>query len=131
MKLISFVLPPLENNNYLLIDEISKEAALVDCSNYSPRVMEALEKECAKLKYIILTHAHFDHILGVEKLSQETGAKVLLHEADKNLLGKLNMYTQMVGLPEVDIPNVDTFIQDGTIVKLGDNEIRVIHTLQL
>ena len=128
MKLLSFVLPPLENNNYLLIDEVSKEAALIDCSHSSKKILDSLVVEGVALKYIILTHAHFDHILGVKDIVKETGAKVLLHQADEPLLGQLNSYMQMLGMPEVEIPSVDEFIEDGFVIKLGEQEIKVLHT---
>ena len=88
MRLVPFVLPPLENNNYLLIDDASKEAVLIDCSHYSRNVLDLLTEQELTLKYILLTHAHFDHILGVEKMAQETGATVVLHENDEVLLNK-------------------------------------------
>lgn len=128
MKLFPFVLPPLENNNYLLIDEVSKEAALIDCSHYSQKVLDVLATEGVELKYILLTHAHFDHILGVQDMVKATGAKVLLHTDDLALLKKLNSYTMMVGLPDAEIPTVNEFIQDGAILRLGEQEIKVLHT---
>ena len=128
MKLFPFVLPPLENNNYLLIDEVSKEAALIDCSHYSQKVLDVLATEGVELKYILLTHAHFDHILGVQDMVKATGAKVLLHTDDLALLKKLNSYTMMVGLPEAEVPTVNEFIQDGAVLRLGEQEIKVLHT---
>ena len=128
MKLFPFVLPPLENNNYLLIDEVSKEAALIDCSHYSQKVLDVLATEGVELKYILLTHAHFDHILGVQDMVKATGAKVLLHTDDLALLKKLNSYTMMVGLPETEVPTVNEFIQDGAVLRLGEQEIKVLHT---
>jgi glyoxylase-like metal-dependent hydrolase (beta-lactamase superfamily II) len=57
-----------------------------------------------------------------------TGAKVLLHTDDLALLKKLNSYTMMVGLPEVEVPTVNEFIQDGAVLRLGKQEIKVLHT---
>ena len=128
MILKKFVELPLENNNYLLIDETSKEAALIDASHYDEKILEELKLHNAKLKYILLTHAHFDHILGVEKLAKATGAKVVLHPDDKKLLKDLNTYTYMVGMPSADIPHIDIFINDGEDIKLGETIIRTIHT---
>ena len=128
MRLVPFVLPPLENNNYLLIDDASKEAVLVDCSHYSKKVLDLLTDQGLTLKYILLTHAHFDHILGVERMAQETGATVILHENDEQLLNKLNSYTQMMGMPDVNVPKVDKLVKDGFVIKLGDLEIKTIYT---
>lgn len=128
MKFLSFVVPPLENNNYLLIDENSKEAALVDCSSFSSEILEALEENDATLKYILLTHAHFDHVLGVEETVEKTGAKVVLHKDDAGLLEKLNSYTFMMGMPSVNVPQVDILVSDGDKIKLGGEDIIVLHT---
>lgn len=128
MILKTFVEQPLENNNYLLIDEESKEAALVDASHYDERILDVLKEYGAKLKYILLTHAHFDHILGVERMAEATGAEVLLHSEDMNLLGALNSYTYMMGMPSVTIPKINRIISDGDILTLGSIEIKVLHT---
>ena len=116
--------PPIDNNNYLLIDEESKEAALIDCSAVNPEVKAELEKNGAKLKYILLTHGHFDHVAGI----RPTDAKIVMHEADLNILNQANMYLPAFGIPEITIPKVDIYIKDGDVIKLGENEIKVIHT---
>ena len=64
MIIKTFVEPPIDNNNYLIIDEETKEAVLIDCSSIDDRIDEELEKQDASLKYILLTHGHFDHIAG-------------------------------------------------------------------
>ena len=129
MILKTFVEPPLENNNYLLIDEKSKEAVLVDCSHYDSQIKNFLNENGITLKYIILTHGHFDHIMGVVQMVKETGAKVLLHLEDKNLANDVNSFTFMLGLPSVEVPQVSQYLKDGDIVTFGDNlQIKVIHT---
>ena len=67
MILKTYVEGPIDANNYLLIDEDSKEAVLIDCSAARPELIEEIKNLGVKLKYILLTHGHFDHILGVEK----------------------------------------------------------------
>ena len=128
MIIKTFVLPPLDNNNYLIIDEVTKDAALVDCSSFDDSVITALADNSAKLKYILLTHAHFDHVLGIEKMVEETGATVVLHSDDEFLLKDLNSYTFMTGMPAVNIPKVNKFIADGEVIELGSLKIKAIHT---
>lgn len=125
----TFVEPPLENNNYLLIDEKSKDAVLVDCSHYDLKIKSFLDENGATLKYIILTHGHFDHIMGVAKMIKDTGAKLFLHSGDDLLLKDVNSFTFMLGLPSVEVPEVSQYLKDGDIITLGDNiQIKVIHT---
>lgn len=154
MLLKIFREPPIDNNNYLLIEPKSKEAVLIDCSAVDPGVRDELEKSGAKLKYILLTHGHFDHIAGIRKdyfadrtaptgiskaqaeLSQnsavlprgEESLKVVMHESDLKILNQSNLYLPAFGIPEITIPKVDIFVKDNDILKLGDVEIKVIHT---
>jgi glyoxylase-like metal-dependent hydrolase (beta-lactamase superfamily II) len=126
MIIKTFILPPIENNNYLIIDEHSKEAALIDCSSMSDEILLELKKQNAELKYALLTHGHFDHIGGLNDLPDET--IVLLHSADKEWVEQVNTYLPMIGMPTMEIPKIDEYIKDGDVVKLGDLEIKVIHT---
>jgi len=120
-----FVVGDMGNNDYLLTD--SGEGALIDCTGDIPELDAVLKENNAVLKYILLTHAHFDHIRGVKKLQERTGAKVYLHEADKEMLETTNDFMKTVGLPEIDIPTVDVYIKDGDKIKLGGVELEVIH----
>ena len=100
MIIKNFVEPPIDNNNYLVIDEISKEAVLIDCSAYDENVFLELKKYGAKLKYILLTHGHFDHMTGLNEMSE--GVQVLLHNADAEWISELNTYLPMVGMPYME-----------------------------
>lgn len=77
MIIKTFIEPPIDNNNYLLIDEQSKEAALVDCSAVDSNINDALSEAGAELKYILLTHGHFDHIAGIRN---NPDVKVVMHK---------------------------------------------------
>ena len=126
MIIKSFILPPIENNNYLIIDEESKEAALVDCSCIDDSILLELKKQNATLKYVLLTHGHFDHIGGLNELP--SNVKVLMHVGDKEWIEQVNTYLPMVGMPSMDVPKIDEYINDNEIIKLGNLEIKVIHT---
>ena len=124
MILKTFREPPIDNNNYLLIDEDSKEAALVDCSSVDVSVREELNKFGAKLKYILLTHGHFDHVAGI----RPNDAQIVMNENDLKILNQANMYLPAFGIPEITIPKIDIFVKDGDTLNLGKHEIKVIHT---
>ena len=125
MIIKTYIVGPIENNNYLIIDEKSKEAVLIDSSAVNEEIDLELKKQDAKLKYILLTHGHFDHIAGLDNSGD---VPVLMHEADKDWVNNVNTYLPMVGLPGMEIPKIDKFIKDGDIIKFGDLEIKVIHT---
>ena len=126
MIIKTFIEPPIDNNNYLIIDEESKEAALVDCSSLSIRdkVRPELEKYGAELKYILLTHGHFDHIAGI----RNNTVPVYMHKADLAWVNNVNQFLPMFGMPDMTPPKIDKFIEDGEIIKLGSLEIKVIYT---
>lgn len=123
-----FVLGAIENNNFLLIDEDSKEAVLIDCTQQDGDIEKVLAENNAKLKFILLTHGHFDHVLGVNYFRNKYNCQVLLHEADKELVERMPEYAQMFGLPPAEPQKIDEFVKDGDAIKLGQNEIKVIHT---
>lgn len=117
----------IANNNYLLIDEDSKEAALIDCTDYISELGAVLKEYDAKLKYILLTHGHFDHIMGVPKIKKEFGAKVYLHKDDKELVDNSDEFMISVGMQPFEHPEIDKYIDEGEEIYLGKNKIEVIH----
>lgn len=128
MILETFVLGPIENNNFLLVDEESKEAVLIDCTQPSDDIDLAIKKHGAKLKYILLTHGHFDHVLGINATRAKYGCKALLHEDDRELLANVPNFSLKFGLPRAEAQTIDEYITENTPIKLGDKEIKVIHT---
>jgi len=128
MILKQFTLGSLENNNYLLIDEKSKEAVLIDCTQDCTDIDNTLKEYGAKLKYILLTHGHFDHILGVNNFKRKYDCKVLVHEGDKMLMDTVEEFVKSFGINEAQIQEIDGYVEDNQIIKVGENEIKVIHT---
>ena len=128
MIIKTFVEPPIDNNNYLIIDEETKNAALIDCSSIDERIDEEIEKQGANLKYILLTHGHFDHIAGIRPNRFKNNPQIVMHKADSDWLNNANQYLPMFGMPEITIPKVDVFVDDGDTIQLGSLEIKVLHT---
>ena len=77
------------------------------------------------LKYILLTHGHFDHISGIRPNHE---VPVYMHKADMDWVNSVNTYMPMMGMPEITVPTIDKFIEDGEIIKLGNLDIKVLHT---
>ena len=121
-----FLKPPIDNNNYLIIDEETNEAALIDCSCFDIEILSEIEKNNLNLKYVLLTHGHFDHITGLNDVSDNV--KILMHKNDMEWINELNTYLPMIGMPPMQEPRIDQFISDKEIIKLGNLEIQVIHT---
>ena len=116
-------------NCYLLIDEKTGEAAIVDPAWYVDEFNDILEKSNAKLKYIMLTHGHFDHIFGVHGLKEATGAKVVIHFKDAEHLTDPRKSLAEGNMPEPQIPvSADVLLKEGDVITLGDEEIKVMST---
>lgn len=128
MLLEKFVLGPIENNNYLLIDEKTKEAVMFDCTEENGELESTLEKHGATLKYILLTHAHFDHVLGVNYFRDKYKCTVCVHESDKELLDSIEDFAKRFGCGQVEIQEIDCLLKDNDVINFGDTDIKVIHT---
>ncbi|MFA7659527.1 MAG: MBL fold metallo-hydrolase [Candidatus Gastranaerophilaceae bacterium] len=131
MILKQFTLGALEDNNYLLIDDGengSKEAVLIDCTEYSEDIANTLNEHGATLKYILLTHGHFDHVLGVNDFKAKYDCKVLINEADQAILDTMSEFTKNFLPINVEVQKVDGYVKEDDIIKFGKNEIRVIDT---
>lgn len=143
----TFIVPPIDNNNYTLTDEETGETALIDCSsldvwdkiilNDNKIAVSSVGENRSELnnitlKHILLTHGHFDHIAGIrdDKLTNDKDIKipVFMHKADMDWVENVNTYMPMMGMPKITIPTIDKFIEEGDVIKLGKSEIKVIHT---
>jgi len=119
---------PIEVNVYLIIDEKSKKALVLDPGGAVEEIIDDLQKEKADLVYIINTHAHPDHISHNAILADMTGAKILVHQNDAPAFGfdwsgYENKYDWKI-LPG----KADRALMDGDKIKLGNLSFEVIHT---
>ena len=119
---------PFEANNYLIIDENTKKAAMVDASGDFEKVKSLLDEYGATLEKILLTHGHFDHIGGCYDFQKKLDSKVFIHKDDAEMVTKLKQQLQMFGMPAQEEPTTDGFIEDGEIIEVGDLKIKAIHT---
>lgn len=126
-------LVPMENavfaNCYLLVDDASTECAIVDPGWCYESTLNAIKGCGAKLKYILLTHGHFDHIMGVYDIKEATGAKVAVHSFDSENLRnpKLSLADDMMPMPQKCL-DADILLNDGDELCIGKEKIKVMHT---
>lgn len=129
MILKQYTVGPIEANNYLLIDEETKDALLIDCSGKEQEILDDIKSIGANVKYILLTHGHFDHVLGVNDMKKELGAKVYIHKDDIFMLDNINQIMSMFGFDKkVEIPEYDELAEDNLEIPFGNTKIKVIHT---
>jgi glyoxylase-like metal-dependent hydrolase (beta-lactamase superfamily II) len=115
---------------YLVYDEISKEGALVDCTCSIDEIKEKIKKENINLKYILITHGHFDHVYCLSEAKENfPQTQILIHKDDMILLENMPTQCQMAEIEDVKIPCVDALLDENSHnLKLGNNEIKIIHT---
>ena len=130
MQIKTFVAGPVQANNYLVYDEESKEAILIDCSDYVQEIVDIVTKEGLNVKYILLTHGHFDHVLGINSMKEALGAKAYVHEADEEQVAHTSEIMMMFGLPfNLDVnPKLDGTLKDVGRLTIGSSEIKVLET---
>jgi len=128
MIIKQFIVGFLDVNNYLLIDEKTKEAVLIDCTEKNPKIDEALDEYDATLKYVLLTHGHFDHVLGVNDIRKAYGCKVFVHKGDEQILENIDQFMSGFGFGTTEVQKVDGFIDGGQMLTVGEMKIQVIHT---
>ena len=108
--------------------EIGDEAALIDVGETTPEILEYIAEKGDSIRYVLLTHNHFDHIGGVDKVLKLTDAKLCIHSEDgKGLSDPTYNLTSRVGLSNPSL-KVDLMLRDGDELILGGETIKVIHT---
>lgn len=128
MIIKQFTLGQLENNVYLVMDENTKKAILIDASAMSPEIVQTVKELGAKVQYILLTHGHFDHVMGVNALKKALNTEAVIHKDDLAISDNVNEFTRLFGLPDGEVPKYELYINDGDVITVGDMKIKVIHT---
>lgn len=121
-------LGPMANNTYLIVDEATNDVALVDPSFASEQILPEIREKGYHLRYILNTHAHFDHILGNHYFARETQAPIALHRLDLDLLRGLVRYSEMFGVTATASPEPTLFLEDEQTLILGETRIKVLFT---
>lgn len=121
-----FIAGQLENNMYLVADEVSKKAVLIDASSNIPELAEFAKYY--DIEYILLTHGHFDHIMGLTSLKQALNAEAVICQDDLVISDNINEFTSLFGLPDTVPPTYDKYIKAGDVINVGNLKIKVIHT---
>lgn len=128
MLLEKIVESRMGENTYVVGDENTKKCIVVDPGANFIDIMNFVKRNNLNIEYIILTHGHGDHITNVLTLKEETNAKILAHEEEKEILQdkKKNL---SASLPSNTVElDADMYVKDNDTLKVGDMKLKFIHT---
>ena len=128
MILETFPVGPLQCNCTLLGDEDAAEAIVLDPGDEVSRIFRRLSDLGLKLKQILVTHAHIDHVGGALKLKNLTGAPIFLNENDLPLLKMMEAQAAWIGVPTPEVTGPDADLADGLKVGLDRYPAEVLYT---
>jgi hydroxyacylglutathione hydrolase len=118
----------LQCNCSIFGDETSGEAVVIDPGDEIGRITTILEKHRLRVKAIVVTHAHIDHIGGAQKLKALTGAPVYMNFNDQELYDRMDMQAQWLGVPTPAKTEIDVNAREGESLQLGAAEFHVLDT---
>ena len=130
MTLIHEILPVgmLQCNCSIIGDPETHEALVVDPGDEAGRILDLLAKHGLSVKAIVSTHAHIDHVGGLRKMQEATGAPVLMHGDDMELYRHLDAQAAWIGMRTPDPASVDKLLREGDTLRWGRFEANVLHT---
>lgn len=123
----SLALGPVSANTYIVTDDATGETAVIDAGACTDELLDKLNGK--NVRYILLTHGHYDHILGVPALKAHTGAKVLIHKADADCFWDTEKSLASFDHSFSQTPmKADRLLSDGEEIHLGETVLSVLHT---
>jgi glyoxylase-like metal-dependent hydrolase (beta-lactamase superfamily II) len=115
-------------NCFIVGCENTKTAVVIDPGDEADKILMALAESQLTVKYIINTHGHFDHVGANKKMKGVTGAEILIHAADADMLEQISIASRAFGMSVEDSPPADRTIAEGDKITFGDITLNVIHT---
>jgi len=129
-ELIHITIPVgmLHCNCTIVADPASREALVIDPGDEVTRILELLGRHKLTVKAIVSTHAHIDHVGGLAKLRQYTGAPVLMHRDDLPLYHAMDQQAAFLGMATPELTSVDQLLKEGDTLHWGVFQASVVHT---
>jgi len=116
-----------QENCYLLVDDRTNRAVIVDPGSEGNRLVDAIEQSGATLDAIWITHAHVDHVGAIASIKQRWDVPVYLHPLDRRLYEAAGRQAEVYNVPFEEPPPPDREFAEGALLKVGDVELEVMH----
>ncbi|HXX71908.1 MAG TPA: MBL fold metallo-hydrolase [Candidatus Acidoferrum sp.] len=129
-RLIHEVVPVglLQCNCSILGDPTTRDAVVIDPGDEADRILKIIARHKLKIRAIVSTHTHIDHVGGLAALHRATGAPVLIHDADLGLYRNLDVQAQWLGIPTPETLPIRDFVKEGDVLAWEGFLVRVLHT---
>lgn len=132
MRVEVFECNPFCENTYVLYDDSSKEAAIVDCGCYTHdekmRLVTFIEQNSLNVKYLLNTHLHLDHVFGNVFCTEKYEILPLAHQADEVLIKNFEQQLALFGLSAPDgVQNLGGYLTENDVLVIGGETVRILH----
>ncbi|MDO9264103.1 MAG: MBL fold metallo-hydrolase [Desulfosalsimonadaceae bacterium] len=128
MIIKTLALGPIMANCFIVGCENTKSAVVIDPGDEVNKILMSLADSKLTVKYIINTHGHFDHVGANKRMKDATGAPILIHKADADMLAQVSLSAMAFGMSGEDSPPADKTIDEGDKITFGDITLTVLHT---
>lgn len=128
MKIELIPVGPLQSNCYLVYDEASLEAVVIDPGDEPEKILKSVHAKNLRVAHIVCTHGHFDHVGAVGRIKQKTAAPVLLHQDDLEIYLRAEDQGNIWGFSIEQPPRPDAFVSEGDEIRAGAVALKVLHT---
>jgi hydroxyacylglutathione hydrolase len=119
----------LQENCYILGCEKTRRGVIIDPGDSARAILKVVAQQGLTVEQILLTHAHFDHVMAVEAIQQATGAPFFLHPADLPILHDVPARVSLWLDTEIDpLPDPDGFLEAGQVIQFGEEQLEVRFT---
>ncbi len=128
MKIGHLIVGSLQSNCYIVYDEKSLESLVIDPGEDAERIIKQIEDERLKVRYIVCTHGHFDHIGAVATLRRKTGAAIVLHRQEIEIYRHAAEFAESWDFHIEQPPEPHLFVEEGSELIVGGLVFSVLHT---
>ena len=123
------IVGPLQVNCYVLGEKIGGEGIVIDAGGDTPLILKTIKEHELKIKYLVNTHSHFDHIGAIEKVREATGGTFVIHRAGEGMLASAKERAkEFLGLDIEEPPKADGYVDDGELISVQGVRLKVLFT---
>ena len=117
-----------QSNAYVVSCEKTKEAILIDAGDEGERIIDHINSEGLRLKMVIATHGHIDHVSALAEIAETFSVPARMHEAELPVYRSISHQATLFGLQPPDILDIEDFLTNGEKIEFGELTAEVIHT---